>query len=83
MGDPALGGAQVLRIGSTAPVPAGYVTKTIPATVLPRPPSPLAQAFAVAAGAPHQVIVVPANAPPALIMPAAGLSARAAHRSCS
>ena len=32
VGDPALGGAQVIRVGSTTPVPSGYVTKTIPAT---------------------------------------------------
>ena len=75
VGDPALGGAQVIRVGSTTPVPSGYVTKTIPATGPAPTAVALAQAFAGAAGALHQVIVVPSNAPAALLMPAAGLSA--------
>ncbi len=75
VGDPSLGGAQVLRVGSNTPVPSGYVTKTIPATGPAPTAAALAQAYAGVAGALHQVIVVPANAPPALLMPAAGLSA--------
>jgi hypothetical protein len=75
VGDPAFGGAQVLRLGSSIQVPSGYVTRTIPVSA-PAPTSALiASAYTGAVGAPRQVIVVPANAPAALLMPAAGLSA--------
>jgi hypothetical protein len=77
LGASALGGAQVIRIGTSAPVPAGYVTRSLPAA------DPEATAVAVEGlahsadgdSAMHRVIVVPANAPRALAMPAAGLAA--------
>ena len=78
-GDGQAGGAQVIRIGaaSTLPAaPAGYRTTTLAAS---EPPA-LAVAVARLVGrthgvAPRQVIVLAENAPPALAMPAAGLSA--------
>lgn len=78
LGASALGGAQVIRIGTTAPIPSGYVVHTL------RAADPEATAVAVealahsAAGdsAMHRVIVVPSNAPRALAMPAAGLAAQ-------
>jgi hypothetical protein len=81
-GAPALGGAQVIRIGTTAPVPGGYRTRTVApaggpisdrsATVA----AAVEQLLVLADGrAPRQVIVLAADAPSALQMPAAGLSA--------
>ncbi len=72
-----LGGAQVIRIGDAATVPGGYVQHRLTAG------EPAAQAAAVerllvnadGGAAPHQVIVLPAGAPRALQMPAAGLAA--------
>jgi hypothetical protein len=76
LGVPALGGVQVLRVGSSAPVPKGYLTRTLTSA------QPADMATAVAqllrhSGAPaaHEVIVLPAEATPALAMPAAGLAA--------
>jgi hypothetical protein len=77
LGASALGGAQVIRIGTSAPVPAGYVTRSLPVA------DPEATAVAVEGlahsadgdSAMHRVIVVPANASRALAMPAAGLAA--------
>jgi hypothetical protein len=73
------GGAQVIRIGSppTLPAaPAGYRTSTLTASE----PAALAAEVARLVGrthgvAPRQVIVLASDAPPALVMPAAGLSA--------
>jgi hypothetical protein len=78
-GDDQAGGAQVIRIGTPAAapaVPAGYRTTTL----LASKPAALAAAVARFAArahgvAPRQVIVLSVNAPPALAMPAAGLSA--------
>jgi len=78
-GDGEAGGAQVIRIGAPAAAPAtpaGYRTTTL----LASEPAALAAAVARFAGrahgvAPRQVIVVSDSAPPALAMPAAGLSA--------
>jgi hypothetical protein len=72
----ALGGAQVLRVGSVA-VPAGLLVRAV------APASPAQEAAAVAnllvtaAGthAPRAAIVVSAQAPPQMTMPAAGLAA--------
>jgi hypothetical protein len=77
LGAPALGGVQVLRIGSTAPVPKGYLTRTLAAAQ----PADIAVAIAQllrhsGAPSPHEVIVAPATATPALVMPAAGLAAQ-------
>jgi hypothetical protein len=77
LGAPALGGAQVIRIGSSAAVPAAY---------LPRPlhvGTPAVTAAAVEqllvtldrGSAPRQVIVLAASAALAMAMPAAGLAA--------
>jgi hypothetical protein len=76
LGAPALGGAQVIRIGTTAAVPDGYLTRSVPVE------SPTANAADVQqlaqtldAGAPHAVIVLPTDGARALLMPAAGLAA--------
>jgi ell wall binding domain 2 (CWB2) len=77
LGASALGGVQVIRIGTTAPVPTGYVVRSLPAS------EAAATAVAVEAlahsasgeDAVHRVIVVATNAPPSLAMPAAGLAA--------
>jgi len=72
-----LSGAQVLRIGSSAPVPSGLNVHTLP-LVDPAVTAAVIERLAQAAGggsAPKQVIVVPLNAPRALQMPAAGLAA--------
>jgi hypothetical protein len=71
-----LGGAQVLRIATTAPLPRAYVTRSLPAA----PPAAIAAAIERLAHppgslAPRQVIVVPESAPRAIAMPAAGLAA--------
>jgi hypothetical protein len=76
-GAPALGGAQVIRIGTSAGVPEGLRTRNVPST---GDPATLAAAVEqllglALAGPPHQVIVLAADAPAALNMPAAGLSA--------
>jgi hypothetical protein len=76
LGAPALGGAQVIRIGTSAAVPDNYLTRTVPVglpTVNAAGIEQLAQTLDAAA--PHQVIVLPADAPPALARPAAGLAA--------
>jgi hypothetical protein len=70
------GGAQVIRIGTGPPAPAGYRVATLAASE----PSALAVEVAKLLGrahgvAPRQVIVLADNAPGALAMPAAGLSA--------
>jgi hypothetical protein len=78
-GDGQAGGAQVIRIGAPAAAPAtpvGYRATTL----LASEPAALAAAVARFAGrshgvAPRQVIVLADDAPPALAMPAAGLSA--------
>jgi hypothetical protein len=73
-----LGGAQVLTVGTTPTLPAGLATRAIPAIGGPASVSQsMEQVLVMADGgtAPKQVIVVPSNAPRALQMPAAGLSA--------
>ncbi len=78
-GDGEASGAQVIRIGAPAAAPAtpaGYRTTTL----LASEPAALAAAVARFAGrahgvAPRQVIVLSDEVPPALAMPAAGLSA--------
>jgi len=77
LGAPTLGGARVIRIGSSAAVPGGYLTRTL------RVGSPAVTAAAVEqlqatldrGSAARQVIVLAADASPALAMPAAGLAA--------
>jgi hypothetical protein len=77
LGAAILGGAQVIRIGTSAAVPATYLTHTLSAG------TPAAAAAAVeqllltldAGSAPRQVIILGEGSPPALAMPAAGLAA--------
>jgi len=71
------GGAQVIRIGTTtAAAPAGYRTFTLAASEPAALAAEVAQLESRARGvAPRQVIVLAEDAPPALVMPAAGLSA--------
>jgi hypothetical protein len=77
LGAPSIGGAQVIRIGTTATVPAGYVARTVRVGV-PTVTAAGIEQLAITldgASAPRQVIVLPAAAAPALAMPAAGLAA--------
>jgi hypothetical protein len=77
LGAPTLGGAQVIKIGTSAPVPDGYLARTVSLGV------PSASAVSVErllvtldhGSAPRQVIVIAAADPEALAMPAAGLAA--------
>jgi hypothetical protein len=77
VGAAALGGAQVIRIGTSAAVPDGYSTKTVAVGRDPAITAAAIEQLVVAAegGPPHQVIVLSAGATRALQMPAAGLSA--------
>jgi len=72
-----VGGAQVIRIGTdAAAAPAGYRTSTLTASEPAALAVEVARLESRARGvAPHQVIVLADDAPPALVMPAAGLSA--------
>lgn len=76
LGAPSLGGVQVLQIARPAPLPKGYLTRTL-AGVQPADLAASVAELLRASGAPaaHEVIVVPAGATPALAMPAAGLAA--------
>jgi hypothetical protein len=77
VGAAALGGAQVIRIGTAAAVPDGYSTQTVTVGSDPAVTAASIERLLVAAqrGSPHQVIVLFAGARRALQMPAAGLSA--------
>ncbi len=76
LGAPALGGVQVLQLGTAASLPKGYLTRTLtgaqPAELAVSVAELLRQSGAAAA---RQVIVLPAGATRALAMPAAGLAA--------
>ncbi len=76
VGAASLGGAQVIRIGS-APVPDGLRARTVPSAGGPAAVAAAVEHLLVLArgGTPRQVIVLAAEAPLALQMPAAGLSA--------
>jgi hypothetical protein len=66
----------VIRIGTTAAVPDGYLTRTVPVDIPTTSAADIQQlAQTLDAGAPHEVIVLPANGARALLMPAAGLAA--------
>ena len=70
------GGAQVIRIGTTPAVPGGYRVSTLTANEPATLAAEVARLIGRARGVtPQQVIVLADNAPPALVMPAAGLSA--------
>jgi hypothetical protein len=76
LGAAALGGAQVIRIGTTAAVPPGYRARTLMATGgAAAAAAAVEQLTGVAQGQPRQVIVLAQDATPALQMPAAGLAA--------
>jgi hypothetical protein len=77
VGAAALGGAQVIRIGTSAAVPDGYSTQTVAVGRDPASTAAAVERLVVAAqgGSPRQVIVLSAGAARALQMPAAGLSA--------
>jgi hypothetical protein len=81
VGAPALGGAQVIRIGTTAKLPPGYSSRTFPASSDPLATAALTlSTFEAATGEadPRRVLVVASDAPRALQMPAAALSAESA-----
>jgi hypothetical protein len=77
-GASALGGTQVIRIGTTAAVPDSYLTRSLHVG------EPAVTAVAIAqllraldgGAAPRQVIVLAADVAPSLAMPAAGLAAQ-------
>jgi hypothetical protein len=70
------GGAQVIRIGTAPATPAGYRLSTLTASEPAALAAEVARLVGRARGVtPHQVIVLADDAPPALVMPAAGLSA--------
>ncbi|MGP8121651.1 MAG: hypothetical protein ACLP8B_14185 [Xanthobacteraceae bacterium] len=77
LGAPALGGAQVIRIGTAAALPGGYVTRTVRVGVPTVTAAGVEQLAATLDGGsvPNQVIVLAADAAPALAMAAAGLAA--------
>ncbi|HTY96583.1 MAG TPA: cell wall-binding repeat-containing protein, partial [Solirubrobacteraceae bacterium] len=76
-GDASLGGAQVIRVGSSASVPGKLRTLTLPARAPAAAAAAIAQLLARARGSePHQAIVVPTGAPRSQLMPVAGLSAQ-------
>jgi len=77
VGAATLGGAQVIRVGTTATVPDGLRTRSLPATGEPATTAAeVANLLSVAhGGAPHRVIVLVEGSSEALQMPAAGLSA--------
>ncbi|HEV3320172.1 MAG TPA: cell wall-binding repeat-containing protein [Solirubrobacteraceae bacterium] len=76
-GASALGGAQLLLLGSSIEAPAGYRARgTVPADAYSLAVS-VAKLLSIARGtSPRQAIVVAADGPPALAMPAAGLAAQ-------
>ena len=77
IGATSLGGAQVIRIGTSADLPDGLRARTINSGGEPAATAAAVQKLfdVVHGGAPHQVIVVATDAPQALQMPAAALSA--------
>jgi hypothetical protein len=77
VGAAALGGAQVIRIGTSAAVPDGYKTLDVSsAGDVASAPAAIERLLAVArSGGLHQVIVLSAGSERALQMPAAGLAA--------
>jgi hypothetical protein len=77
LGAPTLGGAQVIRIGTSAAVPHGLLTQTIDAAVPSSAAEDIEHVMSTLdhGSAPHQAIVLAANTASALAMPAAGLAA--------
>jgi hypothetical protein len=79
-GAPALGGAQVIQIGTTAPIPARFSVRSIPAGAPAATAAAIEKLLLSARGGstPHQVIVMRSGSIQALEMPAAGLAAESA-----
>jgi ell wall binding domain 2 (CWB2) len=77
LGAPALGGAQVIEIGTSAVLPHGYLTQTIDAAVSSDTAAEVERTLDILdhGSTSHQAIVLAANEPRALAMPAAGLAA--------
>jgi hypothetical protein len=72
----AAGGAQVIRIGTSAVVPDGDRTLTVPGGEAAVVAAAIERLVRATSGSPpRQVIVTAADGPPALAMPAAGLAA--------
>jgi hypothetical protein len=77
-GSPALGGAQVVLLGSSAAAPAGYVSRTVavPTASAAAAAAAVERLFTVARSpSPRQVIMVASDSQRAIQMPAAGLAA--------
>ena len=75
-GASALGGVQLILLGASVQPPAGYRSQGTSANDPYSLAVSVAKLVGIARGAsPHRVIVVAANGPPALAMPAAGLAA--------
>ena len=77
LGAPALGGVQVIEIGTSAPVPDSYLTRTVSVGVPSSTATSVERLLSILdhSSVPHQAIVLAADTPPALAMPAAGLAA--------
>jgi hypothetical protein len=77
LGAPTLGGAQVIRIGTSAALPRGLLAQTIDAAVPSSAAEDIERVLSTLdhGSAPRQAIVLAANVAPALAMPAAGLAA--------
>jgi predicted small lipoprotein YifL len=77
-GSPALGGTQVILLGSSAAAPGGYASRTVavPTTNAAEAAAAVERLFTAARSAsPRQVIMVASDARRAIQMPAAGLAA--------
>jgi hypothetical protein len=77
-GSPALGGAQVILLGSSAPAPGGYVARTVavPTTSAAEAAAAVERLFTAARSpSPRQVIILASDSQRAIQMPAAGLAA--------
>lgn len=77
LGAPALGGAQVIRIGTAAALPGSFVTRTVRVGAPADTAASVAKLAATLDGGsvPSQAIVLATDAAPGLAMPAAGLAA--------
>ncbi len=77
LGAPLLGGAHVIRIGTAAALPAGYLARQLPAGAAAPTAAAIARLALTLDGShpPRQVIVLAEGASMALAMPAAGLAA--------
>jgi hypothetical protein len=75
-GASALGGVQVIRVGTKAPLPTAYTARTLASSDPAGLPAEIEQLLAAVSGAtPHEAIVVGTEGPRSMQMPAAGLAA--------